>query len=123
MLDLCPLRMEKDANIFHLMQTLIVFTEEKHARDLVPIKSRYETLREEILLALKEQQQNEETFARFHDDVTVPKQTVQTCQSELLEEARNKLTDRDIKWIENFRRCDCNKDISFPMPNGKHFQD
>ena len=106
--------MDKDTKIFHLMQKFITFIEEKHARDLVPRKVSYETLREDTLLELKEQQQDEAAFNRFHNEVTLPEHVVQTCQCETLEKARNKLSDRSIKWIEQAQICDWNKDVSFP---------
>ena len=52
--------MENDAKIFHLAQILIAFIEAKRTRDLVPRKASYETLSEDVLLTLKEQQQDEE---------------------------------------------------------------
>ena len=54
------------------METLITFIEEKYVRDRVPRKASYETLQEDALLTLKEQHQDEATFARFHNEVTAP---------------------------------------------------
>ena len=41
------IKMEKDSKIFHRMQKLTTFTEEKYKSDLVPRKANYETLRTE----------------------------------------------------------------------------
>ena len=49
--------------------------------------------------------------------------TVQNCQYELLEEERKKLEDKNIKWIDQVQRFDCNTDISYPTPSIQHLQD
>ena len=48
------IKMNEDSKIFHFMQTLITFKEDKDTRDLVLRKACYETLREDTLLTLKE---------------------------------------------------------------------
>ena len=72
------IKMDKDTKIFQLMQTIITFIEEKCGRNLAPRKASYKTLCEDVLSTLKEQQHDEATFKRCHDEVTMLEHTLQT---------------------------------------------
>ena len=61
------IEMEEVAKIFNLTCKFKTFIEEKYKSILVPRRDHYETIREEKMLSLGVQQQNEIKFTRLND--------------------------------------------------------